>query len=432
MNRKVVITGVGTVSPFGVGKEIFWESLRAGKSAARPIESFDASALPVRFWANVSLTDRELQSKLNHRKAAKLLTRAGKMSMIAAAEAAAQSGLDFPNLNPFRTGVSVGASGGGANDLGEAPLDYSSFRRMAAAGYADLSEAEFRKTVLENTHPLLPLKSIPNSIAAHLSITYRAQAVSQTITTACTSSSQAVGEAFHKIKHGLCDVMLTGGADSVTNPDGMSAFSLLGVLSKRNDDYQTASRPFDRDRDGFMAGEGATFFVLEAEEHCKKRGGEILAYLTGYGCTADAYRITDEPEDANGAVAAIKQAVTEAEIAPENLSYINAHGTGTRMNDPTETYALKQVLGAAAYKIPVSSNKSMFGHLVAGAGAIELAASVLSLQNQVIPPTINLQNPDEKCDLDYVPHTARDAKLRHILSNSFGFGGQNSCLVISV
>jgi 3-oxoacyl-[acyl-carrier-protein] synthase II len=229
----------------------------------------------------------------------------------------------------------------------------------------------------------------------------------------------------------LNDVILAGGADSVTNPHNLISFGLLGVLSTNNDQFLKASRPFDRDRDGFMLGEGAAFFVLEELEHCKKRGGIPLAELSGFGCASDAYRVTDEPEDARGSIAAMKLALTDAQLNPGDISYINAHGTSTRMNDKIETYAIKQVFGDAAFNIPVSSNKSMIGHLIAGAGAIELAASVLSMNHHIIPPTINLENPGEGCDLDYVPGEARDANLIHILSNSFGFGGQNSCLVIS-
>lgn len=430
MNNRVVITGIGTVSPYGYGTNLLWQNLQAGISAAKEITDFDASELPVRFWANVPLTDAELQSKLTNRKTGKLLTRSAKMSLIAAQEAVAQSGIEFSKYNPYRVGVSIGAGGNGATDRQDTPADFRNMKKLLQRIPSDIKEADFWKKTADTMHPLLPVKNIPNSVAAHLSILYGAQGVSQTLTTACTSSSQAIGEAFHKIKHGICDVMLTGGTDSVANPNGLISFSLLGVLSKRNDDISAASRPFDRDRDGFLLGEGATILILESYESCRKRGGQILAEIKGYGCTSDAYRITDEPEDARGAIAAISAALTEAKLNPADLNYVNAHGTSTRMNDATETFALKKSLGEAAYQIPVSSNKSMFGHLVAGSGAIELAASVLSLQNQVIPPTINLYNPDADCDLDYVSQVARRAKLTNILSNSFGFGGQNSCLII--
>jgi 3-oxoacyl-[acyl-carrier-protein] synthase II len=428
--KRVVITGIGVVSPYGIGRDLFWSKLHTGVSAAKWIDSFDASGMPTRFWANAPETDAELVGFLEKKKTAKLLTRCGKMSLIAAAEAVAQSGLDFSTLPPYRVGLSVGACGIGLADPDVSPISYDLTGWLSAKSNTGDGEGAFWASLIDNTHPLMPVKAIPNLISAHLSINYQIQGNCQTITTACTSSSQAIGEAFHKIKFGQCDVMMAGGSDSVTNPNNMLSFSLLGVLSKNNAAFASASRPFDRDRDGFLLSEGATFFILEEYEHCKKRGGVPLAEISGFGCTSDAYRVTDEPEDAHGGIAAMHIAIAEAELNPENISYINAHGTSTRMNDTIETYAIKQVFGENAYKIPVSSNKSMIGHLVAGAGAIELAASVLSLQNNIVPPTINLDNPDPECDLDYVPHHARDVKLTSILSNSFGFGGQNSCLVI--
>lgn len=428
--KRVVITGIGVVSPYGVGQTLFWNNLREGVSAAKWINSFDASGMPTRFWANTPQTDAELVGFLEKKKVAKVLTRCGKMSLIAAAEAVAQSGLDFSTLSPFRVGLSVGACGIGLADPDVSAIGFDTSGWLKANIPSDATEGSYWETLINNTHPLMPVKAIPNLISAHLSIIYNIQGNCQTLTTACTSSSQAIGEAFHKIKYGQCDVMIAGGSDSVTNPSNMLSFSLLGVLSKNNAHFQQASRPFDRDRDGFMLSEGATFFILEEYTHCKKRGGIPLAELSGFGCTSDAFRVTDEPDDAHGSIAAMQIAINEAELNPSDISYINAHGTSTRMNDTIETFAIKQVFGENAYKIPVSSNKSMIGHLVAGAGAIELAASVLSLNHNIVPPTINLENPDEGCDLDYVPHQSRDVQLTAILSNSFGFGGQNSCLVI--
>jgi 3-oxoacyl-[acyl-carrier-protein] synthase II len=428
--RRVVVTGIGVVSPFGVGRDRFWHDLHRGISAARRITSFEASGMPTRFWANTPETDDELAARLPVPKTAKLLTRCAKMSLVAAAEAVEQSGLDFTALPHHRVGLSVGASGTGLVDPDVAAIGYDTSGWLKGRPLPEGGEGDFWRTLIEQTHPLMAVKAIPNAISAHLSIAYRVQGNCQTVTTACTSGSQALGEAFHRIRFGLADVMIAGGADSVTNPSSMLSFSLLGVLSRNNDDFERASRPFDRDRDGFLLGEGAAFFVLEDYEHCRRRGGVPLAEFAGYGCTSDAYRVTDEPEDARGSRAAMQQALDEAGLRPDEISYINAHGTSTRMNDQIETYAIKQVFGPAAYDIPVSSNKSMIGHLVAGAGAIEFAGSLLALQHQVVPPTINLEHPGEGCDLDYVPHTARDARLTAILSNSFGFGGQNSCLVV--
>ncbi len=428
--NRVVISGIGIVSPYGIGRDLFWAKLQAGESAAKWIESFDATGMPTRFWANTPETDAELTGFLEKKKSAKLLTRCGKMSLIAAAEAVAQAGIDLSSVSPYRVGLSVGACGIGLADPDVAPISYDLTGWLAGKIESSGSEGAFWASLIDNTHPLMPVKAIPNLISAHLSIAHNIQGNCQTLTTACTSSSQAIGEAFHKIKFGQCDAMMAGGSDSVTNPSSMLSFSLLGVLSKNNAEFQTASRPFDRDRDGFLLSEGATFFIMESYDHCLKRGGTPLAEISGFGCTSDAFRVTDEPDDGHGSIAAMQIAIAEAQLNPENISYINAHGTSTRMNDVIETYAIKQVFGANAYKIPVSSNKSMIGHLVAGAGAIELAASVLSLQNNIVPPTINLNNPDAACDLDYVPHHARDVRLTNILSNSFGFGGQNSCLVI--
>lgn len=430
-SRRVVISGIGILSPFGIGRTLFWDQLHKGHSAAKLIDSFDASGMPTRFWANAPLSNEELNELVVPKKTSKILTRAGKMAIIAASEAVEQSGIDFSTLAHDKVGVSVGAGGIGLIPGDLPKKSVPKFHELKTNSFSSPEEeGKYWAEMLENTSPLLSLLSIPNSISAHLSIKYQAQGNCQTITTACTSSSQAIGEAFHKIKFGLSEVMIAGGSDSMTDPNSLLSFGLLGVISTNNDHFKTASRPFDRDRDGFLLGEGAAFFILESYQHCKNRNGTPLAEITGYGCASDAYRITDEPEDAHGCIAGMQSALKEAKLNPEDISYINAHGTSTVMNDTIETLAIKKVFGPAAYRIPVSSNKSMIGHLVAGAGAIELGASVLSMQNDIIPPTINLKNADPLCDLDYVPGSARDAKLNTILSNSFGFGGQNSCLII--
>ncbi len=429
-SNRVVITGIGILSPFGIGSDLFWDQLQNGCSAAKEINTFDASAMPTRFWANAPQRNEALNEFVVPKKSSKLLTRAGRMAVIAAEEAVQQSGIDFSAVNHSRVGVSVGTGGIGliSGDLPKTMVSKVHGHNTGSLTYEE--EGVYWKELFDSTSPLLSLLAIPNSISAHLSIRYKAQANCQTITTACTSSSQAIGEAFHKIKFGLSDVMIAGGSDSMTDPNSLLSFGLLGVLSTNNANFKSASKPFDRDRDGFLLGEGAAFFILESLSHCKERGGIPLAEITGYGTASDAYRLTDEPDDGHGSIAAMQAALNEAQLNPENISYINAHGTSTMMNDRIETFAIKKVFGEQAYKIPVSSNKSMIGHLVAGAGAIELGASVLSIQNKVIPPTINLENPDPNCDLDYVPNTARDANLKSILSNSFGFGGQNSCLII--
>ncbi len=428
--NRVVVSGIGVVSPFGIGRDLFRESIFAGTSAATKIDSFDCSGMPTRFWAKAPLTEDQLNQNIQPRKSAKLLTRCGKMALIAAEEAVQQSGLDFHSLPPLRSGITVGAGGIGLTDEDTCFINFDKSPWLKTTKLPSDDEGKYWEALLHHTHPLLSVVAIPNAISAHLSIKYQIQGNCQTITTACTSSSHAVGEAFRKIKYGMADVILTGGADSMANPSSLLSFSLLGVLSKNNEEYRSASRPFDRRRDGFLLSEGAAFFILESYAHCKKRGGEALAEITGFSATSDAYRITDEPEDARGAIAAMRLALKEAELNPGKVSYINAHGTSTPMNDVIETHAIKQVFGNTAYRIPVSSNKSMIGHLVAAAGAIELAASVLSLTSNKVPPTINLEEPDPACDLDYVPGETREAPLQSILSNSFGFGGQNACLVI--
>jgi 3-oxoacyl-[acyl-carrier-protein] synthase II len=428
--ERVWVTGIGVVSPYGVGRELYWQHLIAGQSAAKPITSFDASLMPTRFWANAPESDTELQALLENRRSGKLLSRCGKMAIIAAAEAFEQANFGGHRPEAHRLGVSVGAGGIGLSDADTAPISYHTSAWLKEKPDASLSEGEFWQYLLENMHPLNPVRSTPNAIAAHLAIHYQAMGSSLTYTTACTSSAQAIGEAMLKIRFGLQDVMIAGGADSNTNPSGLLSFSLLGTLSKNNDNLTKASRPFDRDRDGFLLSEGATFLILESESFCRARGGMPLAELAGYGTAADAYRVTDEPEDARGAIMAMKLALEDANMQPEELDHINAHGTSTRMNDPIETFAIRQVFGSAADRIPVSANKSMIGHLVAGAGAIELAAAVMTLGDQRLPPTINLEHPDPACDLDYVKEGARPGVVRSVLSNSFGFGGQNACLIV--
>ncbi len=430
MTERVFITGVGVVSPFGVGRDVYWEHLVKGSSAAKWITSFDTAMMPTRFWANAPETEDDLTSLLPNQRAGKLLPRAAKMAMIAAEEAIIQSGIDLQAIDGTRFGISVGAGGIGLVDPGLSPIDVQF--AMKESGNSDIpdSEGEYWKYLLDHMHPLNPIRTIPNAISAHLAIQYQALGTCLTYTTACTSSAQAIGEAMIALRHGRQDIMIAGGADSGTNPSNLLSFSLLGALSKNNKEFESASRPFDRDRDGFLLGEGAAFLILETESHCLRRGGKLLAELKGYGTASDAYRVTDEPDDARGAIRAMKWALQDAELAPCDINHINAHGTSTRMNDPIESHAIHKVFGEAANQIPVTSNKSMIGHLVAGAGAIELAASVLTIGHECIPPTINLINRDDECDLDIVTGEPRRVPILNVLSNSFGFGGQNACLII--
>jgi 3-oxoacyl-[acyl-carrier-protein] synthase II len=270
-----------------------------------------------------------------------------------------------------------------------------------------------------------------HTTAAHLAAHFELDGPNYTCLTACAASSQALGEAAEQIRHGDADLMLAGGAHSMIHPLGVTGFNLLTALSTRNDEPQKASRPFDLNRDGFVLGEGAGMLVLEELEHAKKRGARIWAELTGYGSTADAFRVTDSHEDGRGAISCIRGALKTSGLAPEQIDYINAHGTSTKVNDFVETLAIKRIFGERAYRIPVSSSKSMLGHLIAAAGAVELITCIEAIQRSWVPPTINYETPDPECDLDYVPNTAREHPVRHALSNSFGFGGQNISLIVS-
>lgn len=421
---------MGVVSPFGMGVPRFFSALLEGRSAARGIDTFDASAMPTRFWASLPMEDAELLHLLPQPRVGKVLTRSGRMAMIAAEEAMDQAGIDHHRLDGQRFGISVGAGGVGLVDTGMSPLDEQVRRLPELTGRPFTSTAETWGRILNSMHPLNPVRSIPNSIAAHLSIRHQALGSSLTYTTACTSSAQAIGEAWYMIREGRQDVMLAGGADSGTNPSSIISFSLLGALSTRNEEFQTASRPFDRTRDGFMLGEGAAFLVLESERHCLARGGTPLAELAGYGTASDAYRVTDEPEDARGAIRAMLLALGTAGLSPSLVGHINAHGTSTRMNDPIESLAIRTVFGREAEPLPVTSIKSMIGHAIAASGALELVAAAETLRSGEIPPTINTREVDPECPLDIVLGACRPWQGQNVLSNSFGFGGQNASLVI--
>lgn len=427
--RRVVITGLGVISPYGVGADLYWNNLVKGNSAAKMIDTFDASGLPTQFAAPVPLDDQELDHLVENQKSTKTMSRAIKLAVISAQEAVKNSGLDFNLTDPFRVGVSIGVGGLGLWDL-EHSKQMLQIVINSTEEENQLCYAKVWQNQLTRVHPLTSLKALPNMAAAHIAINYNARGHCQTITTACTSSTQAIGEAYRLIKNNTADVVITGGSDSMVNPNGMIAFSMLGVISKNNAEFENAARPFDRRRDGFMVGEGSAIFMLEEYEHCRKRNGHPLAEILGYASTCDAYRLTDEPTEVWGASEAMRLVLNEAKVNPEQVDSINAHGTGTQMNDKNETYAIKKIFKDHAYRMPVNSTKSMVGHLVAAAGAIELAACVKSLQEQVVHPTINYLESDPDCDLDYVPNESRETKAKLVLSNSFGFGGQNACLLI--
>jgi 3-oxoacyl-[acyl-carrier-protein] synthase II len=377
------------------------------------------------------LSDEELNRHVVNQKILKTLSRSGKMAVIAAQEALADAAVDFSALDPYRVGTSLGAGGTGFWDLEYSDRLQEVLLMSVAPGDPRGSDPSmFWANLLANIHPLTPLRGLPNVPTAQVAILSNARGHCQTICTACTSSAQSIGEAYRQIRAGNADAMICGGSDSMVTPYGLVAFSMLGVLSTNNDEWRTAARPFDARRDGFMIGEGAAIFVLETDEHCRQRGGRAYGEVLGYAATNDAFRLTDEPPEAWGSIAAMRGALADAGVAPDRIDYINAHGTATRMNDKTETHAIKAVLGERAPRVPVSSTKSMVGHLVAAAGAIEFATCLLAIGHQTAPPTINYETPDRDCDLDYVPNVARPMALDVVLSNSFGFGGQNACLVL--
>jgi 3-oxoacyl-[acyl-carrier-protein] synthase II len=420
--RRVVITGMGCVTPLGVQVEDLWNNLVAGRSGVGRTTVFDASRFPTRIAAEVrgwSLADEgEDEGRWQ------FCGRHTKFAAGAALQAMRHAGLPqgLP-ADPTRLGIYLGS--------GEGQQDFQAFTRMmmAAIEGESLDVARFTKTGLESLHPLAEVEQEPNMPAGHLAALFDAQGPNLNCLTACAASSQAIGEAVEIVRRGEADVMLSGGCHSMIHPFGVTGFNLLTALSTRNDEPERASRPFDNDRDGFVLGEGAAMVVLEELEHAKRRGATIHGELLGYGSTADAYRITDTHPEGRGASACITMAFEDAGLGPEAIGYVNAHGTSTDVNDRVETLAIKNVFGERARQTPVSSTKSMMGHLIAAAGATELIVCLLAIRDGLLPPTINYETPDPACDLDYVPNQVREARLDHALSNSFGFGGQNIALV---
>ena len=431
MTERVAITGAGVVTPIGCGYEAFREALARGRSGAGPITAFDCAGMATRIAAEVCDGAAALEQWVEPRKATKLMSRAALFAVVAAAMARQQAMLGRDAVDPRRLGVVAGAGGMGPTDLDLLAVQAGAVIEAArAGGTGGWDVPTFARLFAERTNPLATLRGLPNLAAAQVAIQNDAQGPNATITTACCAGTQAIGEGLRLIQRGDADVVLAGGSDAAVNPVAVLGFSLLGTLSRRNDEPCRASRPFDRDRDGFVIGEGAGFVVLERASFAEARGAPVLAELAGYGVSCDAYRITDERPDAAGAARAVSLCLADAGMAPAEVDYVNAHGTGTRMNDLVETRALKLSLGAQAGSMAVSSTKSMTGHLLAAAGAVELVAAVIALQAGFLPPTINLEAADDECDLDYVPNTARPAVTDAALSTSFGFGGQNACLAI--
>jgi 3-oxoacyl-[acyl-carrier-protein] synthase II len=400
-----------------------WESLRASANGVGPISHFDATNFPTKFAAEVKNFD--LAKYYDRPERFHLAGRNVKFAVAAAMQAVKDSGILDTPLDPTQFGVYLGA--------GEGQQDFSIFMNMIsqARSNGELDVEKFIKSGLERLDPQRELEQEPNMPSGHLASLFNAQGPNLNCLTACAASSQAIGEATEIIRRGDADVMLSGGAHSMIHPFGVTGFNLLTALSTRNGDPKHASRPFDKNRDGFVLGEGAGMLVLEDLERAKGRNAPIYGEVVGYGSSADAYRITDIHPEGRGATACMKMALRDARINPEDLHYINAHGTSTIVNDRVETMAIRQACGNDAKNIPISSIKSMMGHLIAAAGSVEAITCILAIRDGVLPPTLNYQTPDPECDLDYVPNVAREAPVRHALSNSFGFGGQNISLIFA-
>jgi 3-oxoacyl-[acyl-carrier-protein] synthase II len=425
MRRRVVVTGIGVITPVGIEIESMWKVLREGGSGIGYISHFDASKFPTKIAAEVK--DFDLSRYVEHPDRFAYAGRNIRFAIGAATEAVRDSGILDMSLDPARFGVYLGA--------GEGQQDFAKFMKIVSEarrednGEVDLER--FTQAGLRELHPQVELEQEPNMPAGHLASLFNAQGPNLNCLTACAASSQAIGEATEILRRGDADVMLSGGAHSMIHPFGVTGFNLLTALSTHNDEPTRASRPFDKDRDGFVLGEGAGMVILEEFEHARARGAKIYGEIVGYGSTADAFRITDTHPEGRGAVSCIRMALRDAGLNTDQIDYINAHGTSTDVNDRVETMAIKQALGEAAYKTPVSSVKSMMGHLIAAAGSVEAIVCLLAIRDGVLPPTINYDTPDPECDLDYVPNTARDAQVDVALSNSFGFGGQNISLIFS-
>jgi 3-oxoacyl-[acyl-carrier-protein] synthase II len=422
MDRRVVITGMGCITPLGTKPEQLWERLKKGESGVGYTQAFDASQFPTKFSAEV--LDWEIADEGEDATVWSSRGRHSNFAAGAAKQAVLAAGV-VGNVDPTRFGIYLGS--------GEGQQNFDAFTQMVLAAMGEEEEldvAAFVKKGIEILNPVGELEQEPNMPAAHLASMFDAQGPNANCLTACAASSQAIGEARELIRRGDADVMLSGGTHSMIHPFGVTGFNLLTALSTRNDNPQAASRPFDRDRDGFVLGEGAAMVVLEELEHARARGAQIYGEIKGYGSTADAFRITDTHPEGRGAIRCIQAALKDAGISAEQIQYINAHGTGTSVNDKVETLAIKKTFGNNAYKIPVSSTKSMMGHLIAAAGATEVIVCLMAIRDGILPPTINYENPDPDCDLDYIPNEAREAKCDYALSNSFGFGGQNISLIL--
>jgi 3-oxoacyl-[acyl-carrier-protein] synthase II len=426
MRRRVVVTGMGVITPLGHAVDELFQSQIEGRSGVAPIKNFNARRFPTTFAAEVKDFDlkkfipecsRWTHSGVNSR-----------FSAAAAQQALRDAGiLGMQKVDPTRCGVYLGC--------GEGMQDFDGLVALVAQNYQAatriLDDAGFAAAALHRLHGQREGEQEMHTTAGHLAAHFGLDGPNYSCLTACAASSQAIGEAVEMIRQNEADLMLSGGSHSMIHPIGVTGFNRLTALSTNRADPTKASRPFDAQRDGFVLGEGSGMVVLEGLDHASRRGARIHAEITGYGSTCDAFRATDSHPEGRGAVACISGALADSRLSPADIGYINAHGTSTQVNDQVETLAIKKVFGDQAWKVPISSTKSMLGHLIAAAGAVELIIGITAMRRGILPPTINYENPDPDCDLDYVPNVAREKRVRHVLSNSFGFGGQNVSLIVS-
>jgi 3-oxoacyl-[acyl-carrier-protein] synthase II len=416
MNRRVVVTGIGAVTALGLKVDELWRRVLAGESGIGRIELFDTAggdmtgrpfkvhfAGEIKGWPPPGYVSTKDEKRID---------RFAQFALVAGIDAVKDSGIDFEREDTFRCGVIIGSGVGGITEMEEQLI------RLVAKGPDRISAFCIPKLMV-------------NAGSGHVSIQYKLRGMNTSVATACASAANAIGDAMAAIRHNVADVMITGGSEAAITRMGIAGFSNMRALSERNDAPQKASRPFDADRDGFVLAEGAGILVLEELEHAKKRGARIYAELVGYGASADGGHITQPDEEGTGAAKAMELALRDAKLEPSAIGYINAHGTSTPLGDAAETHAIKRIFGDYAYKLSVSSTKSQLGHLLGASGGVELIISILALRDGLIPPTINYDTPDPKCDLDYTPNKPRERRISAAMSNSFGFGGHNASLIVS-
>jgi 3-oxoacyl-[acyl-carrier-protein] synthase II len=408
MKRRVVVTGFGAVTSLSLAVDDLWRRILAGESGIHENRQFDTSAFKVTFagdiheWSTEGYIDRKESNRID---------RFAQFALVAGIDAVQDSGLDFSREDSFRSGVVLGSGIGGLNEI------EAQHERLVMKGPDRVSAFTIPKLML-------------NAASGHISIRYALRGPNYAVATACASATNAMGEAFKAIQYGDADIMVTGGTEAAVTPMGVSGFSNMKALSERNDDPPAASRPFDRDRDGFVLSEGAGLLVFEELEHAQARGAKIYGEVLGYGASADGGHITQPDAEGTGAARAMSSALRDARLNPDQIDYINAHGTSTPLGDKAETRAIKTVFGEAARRISISSTKSQLGHLLGASGGVELVLSLLALRDQVCPPTINYDTPDPDCDLDYTPNEPRERVIRAAMSNSFGFGGHNASIIV--